>query len=131
MGIWIGGCSESPAFGVGKNDWDRPLWMPASIDNFWLVQAVNHGLPAAFLLLLTVCCIFLAIGFKKGLGDKLIEYRMGFLITIFAFFLVGWTVAFWDQAYVLFVFLMGSGVWMLDVNQKESKLQVKGVRGER
>ena len=35
------------------------------------------------------------------------------------FFLAGWTVAFWDHAYVFFLFLMGSGVWMLDVRPKE------------
>ena len=48
-----------------------------------------------------------------------------------AFFLVGWTVHFWDAAYVLFLFLMGSGVWMLDVETKErAALRPKGIRGE-
>jgi hypothetical protein len=28
---------------------------------------------------------------------------------------VGCTVAFWDATYVLFVFFLGSGAWMLDV----------------
>jgi hypothetical protein len=119
--IWEYGSQSAlnhPLFGVGMNEWERPATMPASIDNFWLVQAVNHGLPAAFLLLLTFFSIFLAAGFKKGLGDKLIEYRTGFLIAMSAFFLVGWTVAFWDHAYVLFLFLMGSGVWILDVKPR-------------
>ena len=55
--------------------------MPASIDNFWLFLAVRYGLPAPFLLLLAFLSIFLAVGFKKGLDDRLIEYRTGFLIT--------------------------------------------------
>ena len=54
--IWEYGSASAlnhPLFGVGMNEWERPEGMPASIDNFWLVQAVTHGLPAAFLLLLT------------------------------------------------------------------------------
>ena len=35
-----------------------------------------------------------------------------------AFFVVAWTVHFWNATYVLFMFLMGSGVWMLDVKPK-------------
>jgi hypothetical protein len=62
--------------------------------------------------------IFLAVGFKKGLDNKVTTYRTAFLITMTAFFLVGWTVLFWDAAYVLFLFLMGSGVWILDVEAK-------------
>ena len=100
------------------NEWERPEWMPPSIDNFWLFYAVHYGLPAAFLLLLAFLSIFLAVGFRKGLDDKMTEYRTGFLITMTAFFLVGWTVHFWDAAYVLFLFLMGSGVWMLDVRPR-------------
>jgi hypothetical protein len=46
------------------------------------------------------------------------------------FFLVGWTVAFWDAAYVLFLFLLGSGVWILDAEtERDGILQVKGGRG--
>jgi hypothetical protein len=104
-----------PLFGVEMHEWERPTGMPASIDNFWLVQAVSHGMPAAFLLLLTFVSVFLAASFKQGLDDKLLQYRTGFLISMTAFFLAGWTVAFWDHAYVLFMFLMGSGVWILDV----------------
>ncbi len=81
-------------------------------------MAVRYGLPAPFLLLLAFLSIFLAVGFKKGLDDKITAYRTAFLITMTAFFMVGWTVHFWDAAYVLFLFLMGSGVWMLDVRPR-------------
>ena len=49
----------------------------------------------------------------------MVEYRTGFLITMAAFFLVGCTVHFWDVAWVFFLFLMGSGVWILDARAKE------------
>lgn len=35
--------------------------------------------------------IFLAVGFKKGLDDKITAYRTAFLIAMTSFFLVGWT----------------------------------------
>jgi hypothetical protein len=83
-------------------------------------------------MLLAVFSIFLAVSFRKGLDEKLIAYRTGILITMVGFFIVGFTVAFWDAAYVLFLFWWGSGVWMLDVETKEkAALQVKGVRGVR
>jgi hypothetical protein len=129
--IWTYGSasvSNHPLFGVGLNEWERPEWMASSIDNFWLFLAVRYGLPAAFLMLLAFVSIFSAVGLRKGLDAKLIEYRTGFLITMTAFFLVGWTVHFWDAAYVLFLFLMGSGVWMLDVRPKErAASQAQGV----
>jgi len=120
--IWKYGSASvlnHPLFGIGLNEWERGESMSSSIDNFWLFYAVSYGLPAIFLMLMAFFSIFLAVGFRKGLDAKLIEYRAAFLITMTAFFLVGWTVLFWDAAYVLFLFLMGSGVWMLDVRPKE------------
>ena len=79
--------------------------------------------------MLAVFLIFLSVSFKKGLDDKLIAYRTGFLISITAFIIVGSTAAFWDAAYVVFLFLLGSGVWMLDAKAGDDHLN--GVLGAR
>lgn len=132
--IWDYGVQAAlnhPFIGVGKNEWERPVWMPSSIDNFWLIQAVLNGIPAALLLLATFSSIFLAIGFKKGLDDRAKAYRSGFLISMTSFFILGWTVAYWDAAYVLFLFLMGSGVWMLDVAGENQPSRIKVVARDR
>jgi O-antigen ligase len=123
--IWLYGTESvqsHPWFGTGMYEWERPSWMGPSIDNFWLFHAVRYGLPAAFLMSLAFFSIFLAVSLKKGLDSRQAAYRTGFLITMTAFFLVAWTTHFWDSAYVVFLFLMGSGVWMLDVkpNQKSA-----------
>jgi hypothetical protein len=116
--IWEAGSAAAlnhPLYGVGMDSWERPGTMPPSIDNYWLSIAVQHGFPAVSLILLTIFLIFLPLSFKKGLDDKLTAYRTGYLITIVGFVIVGGTVAFWDAAYVLFIFFLGSGAWILDV----------------
>jgi hypothetical protein len=134
--IWTYGTEtvlNHPLFGVGMNDWERPSWMPTtSIDTFWLLLAVRGGLPAAFLMMLAFLWIYLAVSLKKGLEGKLAEYRTGFLISITGLFLIAWTVALWDNAYVLFLFMLGSGVWMLDVESEETATsRAKSVRAAR
>ena len=129
--IWDYGVASvwnHPLYGIGLGAWQRGATMSSSIDNFWLLLAIKFGLPASCLLLLTLLSIFLALGFKKSLGDKMRAYRAAFLISMTAFFLVGWTVHFWDAGYVLFTFAMGSGIWMLDVKPEErAALEAKGV----
>jgi len=122
MLIWDYGSATAlnhPFFGVGLNDWERPKWMGSSIDNFWLYLAIRSGLAAPVLLQLALLSIFLALGFKKGLDEKMAAYRTALMIAMTGLFLVGWTVHFWDTAYVVFLFLMGSGVWILDIGTKE------------
>jgi hypothetical protein len=130
--IWHYGSASAlnhPIFGVGMNEWERPDWMPSSIDNFLLLHAIRYGLPAPFLLLLVFLSLFVAVGRKKGLDDKIKEYRMAFLVTMVGFLLVGWTVHFWGVVYVLLMFLMGSGVWIIDVDSKETAAsRAQGVR---
>jgi hypothetical protein len=131
--IWTYGSEtvlNHPLLGVGLNDWERPAWMPATtIDSFWLYLAIRAGLPAAFLMLLAFLWIYLAVSLKNGLEGRLVEYRTGFLISMTGFFLVGWTGHFWDAAYVQFLFLMGSGVWMLDVESKDrAALRAKSIQ---
>jgi hypothetical protein len=123
--IWDYGVAsvlKHPLYGIGFNTWERGSDMSSSVDNFWLMLAMRNGLPACLLLLLTLLSIFLPLGFKKGLDDKITAYRTAFLISMIAFFLVGWTVSFWDAAYVLFTFAMGSGIWMLDVRPEKRTL---------
>ena len=121
--IWMyatASVSNHPYFGVGLNEWNRPEWMGASIDNFWLFHAVRYGLPGAVLMPLAFFSIFLPLSAKKGLDAELAEYRTAFLIVLTGFFVVAWTVHFWDATYVLFTFLLGSGVWLLDVQSKDT-----------
>jgi O-antigen ligase len=119
--IWDAGSASAmnhPLFGVGLNDWDRPEWMPVSIDNYWLSNAVTHGLPAAVLLVLIIVSIVLPLSLKKGLDEKLVAYRTGFLITVAGFCIALSTVALWNASLAMFFFMLGGGVWMLDARSR-------------
>ena len=47
--IWNFGSAEvlrHPIFGIGLNDWERAWFMSPSVDMFWLVPAMQYGIPA-------------------------------------------------------------------------------------
>ncbi|MFS2153231.1 O-antigen ligase family protein [Rhizobium sp. Rhizsp42] len=124
--IWEYGWSSvltNPWLGTGLNEWARPSWMPSSIDNIWLYFAVKHGLPASFLLALSVICCLLLVGLKRGLDCKHKDYRCAYLVTVISCCLVGLTVHFWDGAYVLMFCILGSGIWIADVKTVAAKPQ--------
>jgi hypothetical protein len=108
-------------FGLGLNlkDWARPNWMGPSIDNFWLYLAIRSGLMAPILLQLALASVFLMLALKKGLDEQIAAYRTALLIVLTALFVVSWTVHFWDTAYVMFLFLIGSGLWILDAESPQ------------
>lgn len=121
--IWEFGTNSvahNPLFGTGLGEWLRPDWMPPSIDMFWLTHAVYYGLPAALLMGLVFASSFVSVALKTGLSDRVLAYRTAYLICMTGYFLVGWTVHFWNASYALFIFLIGSGLWVLDYKETRS-----------
>jgi hypothetical protein len=115
--IWQYGTASvgaHPFFGIGYNDYVRPEWMEPSIDMFWLINFVRFGIPGGVLMLLAFWSVFLPLAFKGGLDDRCATYRMAHLLTMTGLFVAGWAVHFWFAPYVLFLFLLGGGVWLLD-----------------
>ena len=115
--IWQYGTDNifaNPLFGLGFNDWVRPSWMSSSADMFWIVPAMRHGIPVWILWLTLFFSIFLAVAYRRGLSERVGWYRTGYLVSMFGFFMVGWTVHFWVTPFAFFMFLLASGVWILD-----------------
>lgn len=113
--IWEYGTASvwaHPVFGIGFGDWVRPKWMTDSMDMFWLIHAVRHGIPAGFLMLLLPVWSLVSIGLRKDIGARAQNCRLAYLITLTGLFIVGWTVHFWGAAYVCFLFILGAGVWL-------------------
>lgn len=103
-----------PLLGIGFAEWVRPRWLPDSIDNFWLATAVRHGLPALVLILASCLWTMLAVANKKILREEWQSYRLAYILSFSTFMIVGTTVHFWSAPYVWFLFMLGSGSWLLD-----------------
>jgi hypothetical protein len=105
---------QHPIFGHGLNDWERPSWMPGSIDNFWLVTAVRNGIPGFLLFAGGFLSVCFGLGRLRNLSFQVAQCRKGLIITICGLVVALVTVHVWDAPYVLIVFLLGSGMWMFD-----------------
>ncbi|MEL6208860.1 MAG: hypothetical protein AAFR44_01485, partial [Pseudomonadota bacterium] len=115
-----------PWFGVGRGEWERPSWMVASIDMFWLLPAIRYGLPAAIFLHIAFLAMVLTIAFKKITDPRINAYRTGFLICLMGFYLAGWTVHYWKSIYLLFMFFLGAGSWMLAAQSQTAAASASG-----
>jgi hypothetical protein len=117
--IWNYGTAEvlrNPLFGIGLNEWERAHWMSASMDNFWLLTTVQYGLPAFVFLAGGVLWMMYKVGRANMPSERARACRTGLLISLAGIIIAGTTVHFWHMLYPLFMFLVGSGAWLLDQN---------------
>lgn len=115
--IWDYGTQNifaNPVFGLGFGDWARPYWMSDSVDMFWILPAMRHGVLVWILYLTLFFSIFIGVIRARGFGDRMQWYRTGYLCSMTGLFMAGWTVHYWDALLSYFMFLLASGVWMLD-----------------
>lgn len=115
--IWEFGSASAlnhPWFGTGMADWERPAWLPPSIDMFWLYNAIVYGIPPALAILSSFMFTVAQVCLKPLDDVKLLGCRLGYVASMAGLFAVGWTVHFWNVTYIHFLFLFGSGIWLLD-----------------
>lgn len=103
---------QHPIFGIGFNDWVRPDWLSASVDNFWLLNAMRTGIPS-FLLLAAAILIHSIRIVKVPLEDQMVKYiRTGYLIVLFGILFTLSTVHVWDALAVFIMFYIGAGAFL-------------------
>lgn len=110
--IWRYGTAEvwrHPWFGIGLNDWVRATWMRGSVDNFWLLTAMRHGLPAIVLLLGGAAVNALRVLLAKHPNRQVHQMRTGYLVTTFGLFFTLSTVHAWGSVSVMVAFFIGIG----------------------
>lgn len=115
--IWRYGTDDvtsNPFFGIGLNDWTRPIWMLPSVDNFWLLWAMRYGLVGFLLLAIPIILILYRVIRRDFSEDPSLGYcRKGYVFSVIGVSTALATVAFWGGSYAMLCFLIGSGVWML------------------
>jgi hypothetical protein len=121
VAIWDFGTASvfnHPWLGIGLGDWERPRWMASdSVDNFWLLTAMRYGIPSLVLLFGSCVWIMLAIARAKGADRTIESCRLAYMICMITFLLVGLTIHFSHAIYVWFMFVLGSGAWLLDTKR--------------
>ncbi|MEY4697214.1 MAG: hypothetical protein RIT14_1642, partial [Pseudomonadota bacterium] len=103
-----------PIFGIGLGDWERPVWMSDSMDNFWLLIAVRYGLPAWAMLVGLMIGLVFAVSRRRGFPEPWQRARHAWAFTLFGISVAAATVHLWNALFVLFLFLIGAGAWFID-----------------
>ena len=111
------GIPSARLFGLGLNEWVRPIYMSSSsIDNFWLLIGVRHGIPG----FLAVAGGFVLLIWKvarRDFGDdiQLNHMRLAWVITFVSLGLSLGTVHIWGSIYSYTFFLLGAGAWLSSI----------------
>ena len=126
--IWIHGTdnvADNPFFGIGLNDWVRPPYMGASVDNYWLVIMMRYGLPALATYLSAIVIICRQM-FKYRVQDKkLTALRRGWLCGLAGLSVSAGTVHYWNAAYIYFNFYLGIGLAMVPILREAYSMEAQ------
>lgn len=129
--IWEFGTAEvrrHPLFGIGMGEWERPSFMSSSMDNFWLVQAVRYGLPAAIFLASIPIVILLRSRLRTSASAEVRQMMLAGNIVIISTAIAIFSVHIWNSTYVWWMFLLGSCVWFTLPGKTGSTPPVKSDR---
>lgn len=113
--IWQYGSAavmDAPLLGHGTDDWERPAFMHASMDNFWLVIAYRYGLPG-FLLLAGAFVLTVWRIAHRSRGDVAERnMRLATIFSLVAIMIAAVSVHLWNNSYIWLMFMLGAATWM-------------------
>ncbi len=125
MLIWEYGSAEvarHPLFGIGLNDWVRPVWMIYdSIDNFWLKQGMRFGIPALLFLSISVILVVrkAILLSRENISFQSRQILRGWIVSMITLILIGFTVDFFGTIHVYLYFLLGLGAALIPMVEAE------------
>lgn len=108
--------SNNWLLGIAHHDWTRPYWMEwmgNSIDSFWLLLILQHGLFA--LLLLLGACFYSVFHVLNRIHQYPVTYRWmvaAWLVAFLSLLLIGFTVDYFGKLQPLFFFMLGAIGWV-------------------
>lgn len=107
--IWENGIDDvlrNPIFGFVTENWTRPYWLAASVDNFWLAYMMRSGLVGMAFLGLALFLIVRRMLRRPAEEIRPIHARMRLasLLSLLTICVAGATVAFFDKMEPIFAF---------------------------
>lgn len=136
--IWRYGSAsvlQNPLMGIGLNDWVRPYWLSDSVDNFWLLMAMRHGLPCLLFLLCALALHIRRIARAGALSSDAAAVRSGYMVTLVGLIFILATVHIWNELAVFVMFFFGAGAFLytsrpaVPPTGEETSVQDKPARG--
>jgi hypothetical protein len=121
--IWDFGSAEMwrhPVFGIGMNDWTRPVWLTGSVDNFWLLNGMRHGVVGAALVVGALSCALWSVIKAAGPTGETARWRRHYVLSIIALYVSLCTVHVWGDTSAFVMLLIGAGVWFSDMPRPNS-----------
>ncbi len=106
----IANIKSSPIFGVDLRSW-TDSYFASSVDNYWLLEAMRYGLPMFFAFVIALIWIIRECSRNELPTEDERNGRAAYLTSLGGLFLAGCTVHYWNEMFVWFMFLIGSGVW--------------------
>lgn len=104
---------RNPILGIGfTSDWPRPSWLTPSVDNFWLLIAMRHGLTGIILLGTAFGAGIWAILRVKNLDRTTSFLRTGYVIALVGLYFSLATVHVWGDTSSLIMCFIGAGMWL-------------------
>jgi O-antigen ligase len=128
--IWDHGSrsvAKHPWFGIAYAEWERPQWMSASMDHFWLLMAVRFGiLPSVLVALATIAAVVLLM--RASLTGNYVDRRfvraIAITLAVFGFGII--SVALWQSAHVWFFMLIGLAVSIAHTQMDSARTAPRG-----
>lgn len=115
-----------PFLGLGLNDWARPYWLASTVDNFWLLTAMQAGIPAlGFLVAALVVNVFRIVR-AKNLTAQARDVRTGYLVVLAGTAFTISTVHVWDAMAVFVMFYFGAGSFLFSSPPEDETGVIKG-----
>ena len=105
--------ARHPIFGIGLNDWVRPWYKKASVDDPWLNYAMRFGLPSLVLLVAALGISCSRIAMPSTLTRRERDYRTGHLIALAGITIALGATYIWSAASVFVSIYIGAGAMVL------------------
>jgi hypothetical protein len=104
--------ADHPLFGIGLNDWTRPSNLNNSIDSFWLLMTLQHGMIAsAILFFVCLYAVFHMINRLHKYHPATRWMIKSWILAFMSLILIGFTVDYFGKIQPLFFFMLGSIGW--------------------
>ena len=103
---------RNPILGIGFNDYERPRWLTSSVDNYWLLTALRHGLVGFLLLAGGLLLQLWRIVRAESLSDGAKAARLGYMVTFVGLAFSLSTVHLWNSIASVVFFFFGAGAFL-------------------